>query len=580
VKKSFIQSLSIYDDKWRVRFLLAILFLIAVVLLGRVLQLMVFDRSFLQHQGDVRTMRVIPIPAHRGMILDRNHYPLAISTPVFSIWVNPQQFSFLDPNIPALASLLGENINQLHAHVNDKTKRDFVYLKRQVPPAIADKVKALKIPGVYFVQEYQRFYPDGEVTAPLLGFTNIDDQGQEGLELAYNSTLQGIPGKERVQKDLYGHVVAVEGLLAPAKPGQNIVLSIDHRIQYLAYSNLVQAIAENNAESGSVVVIDVKTGEILAMANAPSFNPNMRPKHRSSNYRNRAVTDVFEPGSTMKTFAAANALQSGKYKPDTLVDTSPGWMYLNGHRVQEDTGANLGVIDVRTILQHSSNMGISRITLSLPPNSLYEMLHKVGFGQSTNSGFPGEVNGVLVKQPKWADIVLATLSFGYGVSVTTVQLAQAYAMLADSGVKHPVSLLKLDGPPASERILNANVANELVDMLQSVVAKGGTATAASIPGYKVSGKTGTVRIIGPHGYELHHHIGIFAGIVPVSNPRLVAVVMIRNPQNKLYFGGDVSAPVFSKVMAGALRDLNIPPDNLNNAQPNANVATPAQGKTT
>ncbi len=566
MKKSFIRTISLYDDKWRVRVILAILFLIALVLFGRIVKLTVFDRSFLQKQSNARVSRVIPIPAHRGMIMDRNHYPLAISTPVFSIWVNPQEFSLLDPNIPMLAGLLKEKINTMQAHIDTQAKKEFVFLKRQISPALADKVKALKIPGLYLQREYQRFYPDAEVSAPLIGFNNVDDQGQEGIELAYNSSLQGIPGKEKVLKDLYGHVVAMEGVLAPAKPGRDLVLSIDHRLQYLAYSTLVQALEDNKAESGSIVILDIKTGEVLAMVDAPSFNPNVRPKKRSDNYRNRTVTDVFEPGSTMKTFAVANALQSGKYKPNTLIDTNPGWMYLNSHKV-DDEGHNLGVIDVTTVLQRSSNMGVSKMTLSLPPNSLRELLYKVGFGQSTQSGFPGEVTGVLPKPRKWSDIALATMSFGYGVSVTTLQLAQAYAMLADHGIKHPISLIKLDEPPAGQRILSAKIADQLIMMLQSVVSSGGTASAAHIPGYKVSGKTGTSQILGPNGYQRNHHTAMFVGVAPATNPRLVMAVMIKDPTAKHYMGGLVAAPVFAKVMAGALREMNIPPDDMKSLQP-------------
>lgn len=566
-KKRTIRPFLLYDDKWRVRFVLGLLFLILLVLLGRVVYLTVYERAFLLKQGNARTVRIIDIPAHRGMILDKNHYPLAISTPVYSIWIDPHQFSLQDPHIPALANALSESIRDIQSAVNDKSRHDFVYLKRQVSPDIADQVKALHIPGIYFQRSYKRYYPDADVLAPLLGMTNIDDQGQEGLELAYNNYLQGEVGKERVLVDLYGHVVSVEGIIEPAKPGKDLVLSIDHRVQYLAYSVLSKAVSDNKAESGSMVIMDIKTGEVLAMVNAPSYNPNVRPKHRNSNYKNRAVTDQFEPGSTMKTFAVANALQSGKYTGNSLIDTNPGWMILNGHRVQDEE-ENLGIISVTTILQRSSNMGISKLTLSLPPNSLWSLLHKAGFGESTHSGFPGEASGSLVKPRKWSDIALATLSFGYGMSATTLQLTQAYAMIANSGVKHPVSLLKIKQPPASEMVLKKKAANDLVVILQSVVAKGGTGYSARIPGYKVAGKTGTAWMLGAHGYERTHFRALFAGIVPASNPRLVAVIVITHPQAGHHQGGEVSAPVFSAVMTAALRDLNIPPDDLNESKTN------------
>lgn len=560
MKKQYFRPPSIYDDKWRVRTVLAILGIILLLLLARILNLTIFDRSFLLKQGNARTVRVIDIPAHRGMIVDRHNTPLAISTPVYSVWVDPHRFSLQDPNVPALANLLDESIAEMQKPINDKSKQDFVYLKRQLAPSIADKIKALHIPGVYLQRSYERYYPEADVFAPLLGMTNIDDQGQEGLELAYNEYLQGIPGKERVLEDLYGHVVDVQGVLTPAKPGHNLVLSVDHRIQYLAYTILSQAVHDSNAESGSMVVMDVKTGEVLAMVSVPSYNPNIRPRHRGSNYKNTAVTDQFEPGSTIKTFAVANALQSGKYKPTTLVDTNPGWMILNGHRVQDEN--NLGVIDVTTILQRSSNMGITKLTLSLPPNSLFNLLHKVGFGQSTQSGFPGEATGHLIEPRKWSDIALATLSFGYGISVTTLQLAHAYSMIANQGIAHPVSLLKISQPGGSTPILAPKVANALINMLQSVIQKGGTATKARIPGYKVAGKTGTAWILGKHGYNQNEVNALFVGMVPASHPRIVAAIVIKDPQVKHHQGGDVSAPVFSAVMAGVLRDLNIPPDDL------------------
>ncbi|NNM60375.1 MAG: penicillin-binding protein 2 [Legionellales bacterium] len=531
-----------------------------LVLLARIVYLTVYERTFLLKQGNARTVRVIDIPAHRGMILDRNHQPLAISTPVYSVWIDPHQFSLQDTQIPALANLLQESIKQIQATINDKSKSDFVYLKRQLSPDIADQIKALHIPGIYFQQNYKRYYPEADAVAPLLGMTNIDDQGQEGLELAYNNLLQGVPGKERVLVDLYGHVVAVQGIVQPARPGHNLILSIDHRIQYLAYSVLSKAVADNKAESGSIVIMDIKTGEILAMVNAPSYNPNTRPKYRNNNYRNLAVTDQFEPGSTMKTFAVANALDNGKYNANTMVDTNPGWMILNGHRVQDEE--NLGNINVTTILQRSSNMGITKLTLSMPPNSLWNLLHKEGFGQSTHSGFPGEALGSLVKPRKWSDIALATLSFGYGVSATMLQLTQAYAMIGNEGVKHPVSLLKIDKPSASEPVLKKKVAIELINIMQSVTAKGGSGFPARIPGYNVAGKTGTAWIMGAHGYERKHFNALFIGIVPASKPRIVAAIVIKDPQAGHHQGGQVAAPVFSEVMTAVLRDLNIPPDDL------------------
>ena len=548
-----------YDDKWRVTLVLGILSLLVILLLARFIHLMVFNRSFLLQQGNARTLRVIDIPAHRGMILDRNHYPLAISTPVYAAWVDPHHFNLLNPDIPLLANLLNLSIDQIQSTINDKSKRDFIYLKRLLPPTVADQIKALAIPGVHLQHGYHRYYPDAEEDAALLGITNIDDKGQEGIELAYNDVLEGVPGKEKVLQDLYGHVVDVEGVVTPAKPGHDVILSIDHRLQYLAYSALAQAVIDNKAESGSMIIMDVKTGEILAMVNAPSFNPNLRVYTHHQVYKNNAVTDQFEPGSTMKTFAVANALNSGHYHANTLVNTNPGWMILNGHRVQDEH--NLGIIDVTTILQRSSNMGITKLTLSLPPNSLWTLLHQIGFGEVPGSHFPGEASGSLVKPRKWSDIGLATLSFGYGVSASLLQLSQAYAMIADGGIKHNVSLLKVSAPQGT-RVLTKSVALQLINMLQEVTAKGGTGFPAAIENYHVAGKTGTAWILGAHGYERTHYNALFIGMVPATRPRLVAAILIKNPQAGHHQGGEVSAPVFSKVMTTALRDLNILPDNL------------------
>lgn len=559
MKKQYYRIPGYYDDKWRVRFVLLLLLIVLLVLLGRIVNLTVFDRKFLLNQGNARTLRIIPIPAYRGMILDRNHYPLAISTPVYSVWVNPHQFTLQDAHISALTTILHESKQEIQAHITARNTTNFIYLKRQLPPSVAEKISELNIPGLYLQRNYHRFYPDADIYAPLLGITNVDDKGQEGIELAYNNTLQGIPGQEKVLQDLYGHVVAVEGVVTPAKPGQDLVLSIDHRIQYLAYTALAQAVTNCGAESGSMVVMDVKTGEVLAMVSVPSYNPNVRPKYRNINYKNRAVVDVFEPGSSMKTFAVANALKSGKYKPTTLVDTNPGWMILNGHRVEDEH--NLGIIDLTTILQRSSNMGMSRVVLSLPPNSLWQTLHQFGFGLSTQSGFPGEATGVLMHRDKWSDITLASMSFGYGLSVTTLQLAHGYSIIAAQGLDHGVSLIKVT-TPTKRRIINSNVANQLIVMLQSVVAKGGTATSAHIEGYKVAGKTGTAWILGPNGYEPDHVNAIFAGMVPASAPRIVAVVVINKPNVTHHQGGDVAAPVFAEVMGRALQDLNIPPDDI------------------
>lgn len=508
-------------------------------------------------------MRLISIPASRGIIYDRNHHPLAVSSPVVSVWVNPQQFSSDDPGLPQLAKLLGEKPKTLQKRLEHAKGREFVYLKRQMEPSIGKEIQALAIPGVYLQREYRRFYPDGEVAAHVIGFTNIDEKGQEGVELAFEQTLQGIPGEQRVVKDRLGHVVAVVDEIAPARPGQDVVLSLDHRIQYLAYRELKKAVQEHQAASGSIVVLDAKTGEVLAMVNQPSYNPNSRIQEPLDHYRNRAVTDVFEPGSTIKTFSVMNALESGRYKPSTKVDIRPGWMTI-GNRVFNEEHYHEGILDVATVLQKSSNLGVAKISLDLPPDSLWKLLHRLGFGETTTSGFPGEVSGSLPFQRKFTPITIATLSYGYGLATTTLQLAASYAILAAGGIKNPVTLQKQEHPVKGERVVSKKTTSAIMKILETVLDEGGTATRARVPGYRIVGKTGTVRQITAQGYDKNHHEALFVGIAPATDPQLVIAVVINDPQGKFYYGGLVAAPVFSKVMEGALRTLNIPPDDFSN----------------
>jgi len=540
---------------------LAIILIICfIILVGRVIKLTLFDEAFLKAEGNARSLRVLPLPAYRGMIKDRFGKALAVSVPVESIWINPKEFSLKDSNIPKLLKLLNENKNTLTSKIDKYNKKEFLYLKRHISPEKAHKILALKIPGVHAKDTYERYYPEANVIAPVIGFTNIDDIGQEGVELEYNNWLEGKPGKEVVVKDLFGHVVSVKGIVKPAESGKDIQLSIDSRAQYQAYSQLKKTVKARHAKSASMVILDVKTGEVIAMANYPSYNPNQRPRHLNSNYRNRAVTDVFEPGSTIKTFSVINALESGKYQPNTIIDTSPGWMYLDGKRVGDEI--NNGKINITTILQRSSNIGVTKLTLSLPPESLWQLLHKMGFGERTDSAFPGESSGELPFFNEWPKFTLATMSFGYGLSVTSLQLASAYATIANHGIKKPISLLKTKNQKLSKALIAPKVADDVMGMLESVVSDKGTGRKAQIPGYKVSGKTGTVRIVGPHGYEKNHHNAMFVGIVPASSPKFVGVVIVRDPLKGKYYGGSVAAPIFSHVMASVLRDYNVPPDNI------------------
>ncbi len=547
---------------WRFYLVVVFIMLVVVGLIFRMVDLAVIKQGFLRDQGNARVVREANTPAFRGMITDRRGFPFAISTPVYSVWMNPKEFQIIHQYTKVLAQLLGMKSADIKARFNKNKKREFVYLKREVTPEIATKVKQLTIPGVYLQQEYKRYYPEGEVAAQVIGFTNVDEQGAEGLELSYNQWLAGSPGKKLVTKDRLGRVVSDVKILQAQKPGNDLRLSIDKRIQYLAYRELLSGVEENSAASGSVIVLDVKTGEVLAMVNQPSFNPNNRPAKRNDGFRNRAVTDIFEPGSTMKAFSIATALYSGKYQPNSVIDTYPGWIRVDHHVVQDEH--NNGSITVKQVLQLSSNVGVTKMILSLPSGQLQTMLHRIGFSESTGIGFPGEQAGVLT--PRKDPFSLATLAFGYGVSVTPLQLAQAYSVFANDGVKLPVSLLRLDSPPEGKRVMDPKIASEMLSLLESVVngkdAERATGESARIPGYRVAGKTGTARIIGPDGYEEHRHVSTFVGIAPVSNPRLVIAVVIHDPQGEKYYGADVAAPIFKKIMVDALRILDVAPDDV------------------
>ncbi len=544
--------------QWRRRFVLSVLGASVLVLGWRLLDLQVLDRDFYRGQGDARILRVTSVPAHRGMITDRNGEPMAVSTPVASLWANPQELIPARDRWSELARALGLKRDELERDLSDYAQREFMYLKRQVPPDVAEAVKALDIPGVYLTKEYRRYYPAGEVTAHVLGFTDVDDRGQEGIELAYDDWLRGIPGSKRVIKDGRRQTVQdVESIREP-RPGRDLKLSIDLRLQYLAYRELKATVQEHQARSGSLVLLDARTGEVLAMVNQPAGNPNNRADFSGSRYRNRAVTDPFEPGSTVKPFTVAAALEEGTYTPETPVETGPGWLRVGRNTVRDVH--NYGSLDVSGVIKKSSNVGVAKIALSLPPERLWGVFSRVGFGKTTGSGFPGETGGLLADYTRWRPIEQATFAFGYGVSVTALQLAEAYTVLANGGVRHPVSMLRRDEVPEGERVLSEKVVSQILPMLQSVVEKGGTATRAAIPGYRVGGKTGTVRKVTAGGYSTNHYLALFSGIAPLSHPRLVMAVMINDPGGRSYYGGQVAAPLFANVMSGALRLLNIPPD--------------------
>lgn len=545
---------------WRYYFAIGFLVALALVLLGRLVYLNVIDRSFLLSESNARILRNVTLPATRGMVTDRQGVPLAVSVPVDSVWVNPQLFLPKPKKMAALAALLNVKVAFIQHRLALYAHHEFVYLKRKIPPPISKEIAALKLKGLHFQHEYKRYYPKGEVDAHVVGFTNVDEQGQEGLELAYNSWLSGKPGLVQVVKDRLGHVIATVKVLQAAEQGKNLTLSIDQRIQYLAYRTLKEAVKKYHAKAGSVVVLDPRTGEILAMVNQPSYNPNNRPPDTDGRYRNRAVTDMFEPGSVIKPFNVALALESGKYTPDTKIDTSPGWMKVGPYIIKDD-GLNHGVITLTKLLQVSSNIGAAKVMLSLNPHDYWVLLTKVGFGERTNSGFPGESPGRLVDREEWRPSAVAALAYGYGIDVTELQLAHAYAVLANHGVSVPVTLLKRSQSAQGQQVIPADIADEVLKMLQTVVEPGGTGTRAAVPGYTVAGKTGTAYIAGPHGYDKSHYYASFVGVAPVTKPRLVIAVSLRDPKGK-HFGGLVSAPVFAKVMSGALRILNVPPDDL------------------
>jgi len=543
------------------RLLLVLAMLVALLtLVWRAISLQVVDKEFLQHQGQARYMRVVTLPAHRGMILDRQGDPLAVSTPVESVWVNPQELVGVQTGLTGLAQLLKLDRDDIQQLVARHAGREFVYLRRHIEPTLAAQVSAMDLPGVYLQKEYKRYYPAGEVAAHVVGFTNIDDVGQEGLELAFDDWLSGKPGAKRVIKDGQHHAVEdVESIRRP-QPGKDLELSIDRRIQYLAYRELKAAMKEYGAQSASAVVLDVRTGEVLAMVNQPSYNPNNRNRLQRKTLRNRAVTDVFEPGSTMKPFIVASALETGRYTPETPISTSPGWLRV-GHNTVHDTH-DYGLLDVAGVIRKSSNVGITKIALSLDRQRIWSLVSSLGFGVPTDSGFPGEAAGLLTSYRGWNDIETATLAYGYGISTTPLQLAQAYAVIAAGGIKRPVSFLRQDDPPAGKRIFPAHIADQLITMLEAVTGPGGTATRARIAGYRVAGKTGTVKKSVAGGYADGKYLAVFAGMAPVSDPRLVMVVMVNEPGNGKYYGGLVAAPVFSKVLSGALRLLAVPPDDL------------------
>jgi len=544
--------------RMRSAFVVGAMTLASAGLVWRAIELQLIDQDFLQSQGNQRFTRVNAVAAHRGTITDRFGEPLAVSTPVDSIWANPSQLKAALEQVPALAKALKRDKNELLRRITSNLDREFLYLARHLQPADAARIRALGVPGVYTVREYRRYYPAGEVAGHIVGFTDIDDAGQEGLELGYDHWLAGEDGAKRVIQDNLGRIVQDIESIRPARPGRDLVLSIDLRIQYLAYRELKAAIRTHRARTGSVVVLDVQTGEVLAMVNQPAYNPNDRSQLKPAGFRNRAATDILEPGSAVKPFIVAAGLATGKYNAASIIDTSPGF-YKVGVKIIEDKH-NLGPIDIATVLAKSSNVGMTRIALSLEPERIHDVLTRLGFGQVTTSGFPGESAGVLSHYSHWRPIGIATLAYGYGWSVTPLQLAHAYATLGAGGISRPVSFRRVDAPVVGERVLDATQAQQLIQMLEAVVQRTGTGVRASIPGYRVAGKTGTAWKANAGGYSTDRYMAVFGGVAPATHPRLAAVVIIDEPSAGLFYAGDVAAPVYSAVVGGALRLLAVAPD--------------------
>lgn len=512
--------------------------------------------EFLQSEGEARTQRSEMLHAYRGVITDRNGELLAVSTPVTSIYANPQLLSSEQHNL--LAKALGESPSKLQARLAKYANKKFMYLARHLPPQDAERVLSKRFAGVFGETEYQRFYPAGEVAAHVVGFTDIDDHGQEGVELAFDKYLAGSPGYKRVIKDLKGNIVKEEGVLKAPLSGKPMTLSLDLRLQYLAYRELASSVAKQGAKSGSVVVMDIQSGEILAMVNQPAYNPNDRSDIKPWQLRNRALTDVFEPGSTVKPLTMMAALESGKYHVSDTVDTSPGYVMV-GRKALLDP-KDYGVMNLTKIITKSSQVGITKIALSLEPSNIRDLFFRFGLGQSSGLGFPGESIGVLPNRNRWLPIEVATLAFGYGLSVNAVQLAQAYAAIANDGNFKNASLLKVDSPPVGSPVVNDAIASAVLKMMKTVPQPGGTATRAQIEAYPVAGKTGTAHKVSSEGYAQDRHLALFAGVAPADNPKLVAVVVINEPTDGRYFGGEAAAPVFAKIVEESLKVLRVTPE--------------------
>ncbi|MCV6588440.1 MAG: penicillin-binding transpeptidase domain-containing protein [Marinobacterium sp.] len=543
---------------WRLWFVLLALLAVAVTVAGKMFSLNVEKQAFLQSQGDARSVRVIQQPAYRGLILDRRGEPLAVSAPVATIWADPKETEVDHPGMERVYRYLALDPVVYKKKLSNRQSR-FLYLRRQVSPEIAEAIRQLKIKGIHIDREYKRYYPAAEVASHLVGFTNLDGEGAEGIELAYEEWLAAEPGKEEVMKDRLGRTIRHIRSVSEAQHGESLKLTIDLRLQYMAYRELKAAVTSHNADGGSLVMLDAKTGDILAMVNQPAYNPNDPKQRVSSAVRNRALTDILEPGSTMKPMTVAAALMSGKYKVNSEIDVSPGYLRIKGRTIRDHR--NYKVLDMTGIIRKSSNVGTSKLALSLDVESMRNMFYNVGLGRETGVGFPGERTGQLPYLKEKQVVERATMSYGYGLSVTALQLAQSYLPLANHGVLPQVSMISGIEKESPIRVMPQDVADAVLKMMETVTQRGGTGTRAAVPGYRVGGKTGTTHKVGGSGYLDDQYMSVFAGIAPISDPHLVTVVVVDNPKGQEYYGGEVAAPVFSRSVAGALRLLNVAPDN-------------------
>ena len=549
---------------WRFRVVVGLLGIMVGAICWRIIDLQVIDHDFLKGQGDARSVRHIPIPAHRGLITDRNGEPLAVSTPVTTLWANPKEMQLAKEKWPALAAALGQDAKLLGDRLDAQAGKEFIYLVRGLTPEQGQVVLDLKVPGVYGIEEFRRFYPAGDVTAHMVGFTDLDDHGREGVELAYDDWLAGVPGKRQVIKDRRGRLIKDVQVTKNAKAGKTLALSIDLRLQYLATRELRNAIQENDAKAGSLVIMDVKTGEVLAMVNSPTYNPNNRRTMVPAAMRNRAIIDVFEPGSTMKPISMTAALDSGRWKPTDKVEVYPGTLQIGKYTIRDVTKTEGPILDLTGILINSSNVGMSKVAFDVGGEAIFRAMQRVGLGQYTGLGFPGERVGNLPNYREWRKAETATLSYGYGLSVTALQLVHAYSALANNGRIVPLTILKTETPPEATQAIPEATAKTVQGMLQQVIEDPRGVFRARVPSYHVAGKSGTARktAVGTKGYAENSYRSLFAGFGPMSNPRYAVVVVIDEPGKAGYYGGLVSAPVFSKVMSGTLRLMNVTPDNL------------------